>query len=245
MTLPALCHYPFPMRTMLTALLLLVCFAAWAKPCSTCQQDSPAESLFCQTCVCRFDSGRTCPDCAQPSPETARFCAGCGHKFGFNPADEQRVVNEALKARGEYLDRLATLAAFYKEAVVRDKLKVVEAEVERVKGQGEVPALKATTVEAYAGALVRWVGAGRGRPLRAGRGLRKDSTPSGARPTSEGPRRFTRRSSSNTPERQQDGAPTTGQIFASSYVGNLARPPRLLKCALWNPKTDRTRASAG
>ena len=232
------------MRKLLPALLLLVCLAAWAKPCPKCQQDSPAESLFCQTCGTRFDPARICPDCAQPSPEAARFCAGCGHKFGFNPADEQRVVNEALKSRGEYLERLSALAAFYKEAVVRDKLKVVEAEIEAVKGRAEIPALKATTVEAYAGALGGKVEsvADADTLFAQAEELRRDLDPFRRQANLLKALEIYQSLVLKHPQSDKvdECAYYLGQIFASSYVGNMPKAAEYYeKCALWNPKTDK------
>ena len=233
------------MRTMAAlALFLCLCLAAWAKPCPKCQQENPDASLFCQTCGQKFLPTRTCPECAKPAPEDARFCATCGHKFGFNATDEQRLVNEAMKARGEYLAKLDALAAFYKEAVLKDKLKTVADEAEAIKARSGVPALKASTVEAYAGALGGKVESlpEADQVFDQAEGFRKDLDPFRRQPNLLKALDLYQSLILKFPQSDKvdECAYYLGQIYASSYVGDWAKAAEYYeKCSLWNPHTDK------
>ncbi|GEM_PF-5277789 len=228
----------------LLAVLCLVTLSAWAKPCAKCQQESPDASLFCQTCGQKFLPTRTCPECAKPAPEDARFCAVCGHKFGFNAADEQRLVNEALKARGEYLARLEALSSFYREAALKEKMKTVAEEQEALKARSGVPALKASTVEAYAGVLGGKVEviAEADQIFERAEGFRKDLDPFRRQPNLLKALDHYQSLVLKFPQSDKvdECAYYLGQIYASSYVGDWAKAAEYYeKCALWNPRTDK------
>ena len=228
----------------LLAALCLVALAAWAKPCPKCQQENPDPALFCQTCGQKFNPTRTCPECAKPCPEEARFCATCGHKFGINAADEQRLVNEALKARGESLAKLEALAAFYKEAGIQDKLKTVTEELEALKARSGLPALKANTVEAYAGALGGKVESlpEADQLFDQAEAFRKDLDPFRRQPNLLKALDLYQTLILKFPQSDKvdECAYYLGQIYASSYVGDWQKAAEYYeKCVLWNPRTDK------
>ena len=154
------------------------------------------------------------------------------------------LVNEALKSRGEYLERLSALAAFYREAVVKDKLKTVEAEIEALKGRVDLPALKASTVEAYAGALGGKVEAvpDADALFAQAEDLRRDLDPFRRQANLLKALEIYQALVLKYPQSDKvdECAYSLGQIFASSYVGNTAKAAEYYeKCVLWNPKTDK------
>lgn len=229
---------------LIAALVLLVATLALAKPCPDCQQENAEASLYCQTCGHRFQPAKACPECSRPAPEDARFCAQCGHRFGFNAADEQRLVNETLKARGDYMERLSALATFYKEASVPDRLRIVQAEQAAVRDRGAIPALKAATVEAYAGALggkVEPVAEADALFARA-EGHRKDLDPFRRQTNLLKALELYQALVLQHPQSDKvdECAYYLGQIFASSYLGDMAKAADYYeKCFLWNPQTDK------
>ncbi len=209
-------------------------FSALAKPCPRCQEEAPDGALFCQTCGQQFQALRACPQCAAPAPENARFCAQCGHKFGFNAADEQRFVNEALEA----------LAGFYKEAVLRDKRKIVDAELAALQDRSGIPALKAASVEAFAGALGGKIEAvpEADTLFTQAEDCRRDLDPFRRQTNLLKALELYQALVLKHPQSDKvdECAYYMGQIYASSYLGNMAKAAEYYeKCLLWNPRTDK------
>lgn len=221
-----------------------IALSALAKPCPRCQEETPEGALFCQTCGQKFQALRTCPQCAAAAIENARFCAQCGHKFGFNAADEQRFVNEALKARGEYVHALEALAGFYREAVLKDKLKTVDAELTALQDRSDIPALKASSVEAYAGALGGKIEAvpEADTLFAQAEDCRRDLDPFRRQTNLLKALEIYQALILKHPQSDKvdECAYYMGQIYASSYLGNMAKAAEYYeKCLLWNPKTDK------
>lgn len=232
------------MRVLALLAALAVPCALLAKPCPRCQEEVADASLFCGTCGQKFHAERRCPDCATPSPEEARFCAQCGRRFGVNAADEQRLVNESIKARGEYLHQLEALSAFYREASLNEKQAKVDAELKGVQARQELLSLKAATVESYAGVL-----GGKVEPVAEAdqlftqaEQLRKDLDPFRRQANLLKALEIYQALVLKHPQSDKvdECAYYLGQIYASSYLSDLAKAAEYYeKCVLWNPRTDK------
>ena len=53
--------------------------------CLGCQHENPGDSVFCQECGTRLETG--CPSCGTPNLLSAKFCKKCGHRLSGPQAE--------------------------------------------------------------------------------------------------------------------------------------------------------------